>query len=159
IACATTLEANVRELRMIAEHSPRYNRRAKFPERMPWLRLIDEAHPRLAIVTAIHEHSQAEAYIGPFPSRQAARAALEALHASLPNRQSTHRLPVVANADARACQHLNMGRCVAPCTAGADDAGLKIREQYGVDVRAGRHAMTRDPSPVVEHFENKMAAL
>lgn len=159
IACATTLEANVRELRMIAEHSPRYNRRAKFPERMPWIRLIDEAHPRLAIVTAIREHSSSEAYIGPFPSRKAARAALEALHASLSVRQCTTRLPVVAKMNARACPLLDMGRCVAPCTAGGDDAGQNIREQYRTDVHAVRHAMTCDPSPVVEHFENRMAAL
>ena len=33
IECATSLEAEVRELRLIAEHKPRYNRRSKFPER------------------------------------------------------------------------------------------------------------------------------
>src|SRR5437588_813108 len=32
IPCAHPLEAQVRELRLIAAHKPRYNRRSKFPE-------------------------------------------------------------------------------------------------------------------------------
>ena len=35
IECGTSLEAEIRELRLIAEHKPRYNRRSKFPERQP----------------------------------------------------------------------------------------------------------------------------
>ena len=50
IACAHALEAQVRELRLIAAHKPRYNRRSKFPERAVWLKLTDEAFPRLSIV-------------------------------------------------------------------------------------------------------------
>ena len=42
VVCATPLEAQVRELRLIAQHSPRYNRRSRFPERMPWVRLTHE---------------------------------------------------------------------------------------------------------------------
>jgi DNA polymerase III subunit epsilon len=50
IVCAHPLEAQVRELRLIAAHKPRYNRRSKFPERSVWLKLTDEAFPRLSIV-------------------------------------------------------------------------------------------------------------
>lgn len=53
VPCATRLEAQVRELRLITQHSPRYNRRSRFPERMPWVRLTDEPHPRLSIVTQV----------------------------------------------------------------------------------------------------------
>ena len=48
IVCATTLEAEVRELRLIAEHKPRYNRRSKSPERAVWVKLTVEAFPRLS---------------------------------------------------------------------------------------------------------------
>ena len=54
IVCATPLEAEVRELRLIAEHKPRYNRRSKFPERVTWVKLTVEAWPRLS-------HGQASA--------------------------------------------------------------------------------------------------
>ena len=50
IVCAHALEAQVRELRLIAAHKPRYNRRSKFPERSVWLKLTVEAFPRLSIV-------------------------------------------------------------------------------------------------------------
>jgi len=42
IACATRLEAQARELRLIAAHKPRYNRRSKFPEKM----VLAQAHRR-----------------------------------------------------------------------------------------------------------------
>ena len=39
IVCQTDLEARVRELRLIAEHQPRYNRRDRTPQRAVWLAL------------------------------------------------------------------------------------------------------------------------
>ena len=38
VVCQTSLEAQVRELRLIAAHKPRYNRRSKFPEKSVWLK-------------------------------------------------------------------------------------------------------------------------
>ncbi|WP_051988102.1 DEDD exonuclease domain-containing protein [Janibacter hoylei] len=45
IVCATTLEAQVRELRLIARHRPRYNTRSRRPDKVWWLKLTDEAFP------------------------------------------------------------------------------------------------------------------
>ncbi len=53
VPCATTLEAEVRELRLIAEHKPRYNRRSRFPERSTWVKLTVEPFPRLSIVRSV----------------------------------------------------------------------------------------------------------
>src|SRR5690606_27093457 len=39
VVCATALEAQVRELRLIDAHRPPYNRRSKFPERQSWIKL------------------------------------------------------------------------------------------------------------------------
>ncbi len=50
LPCAHDLEAAVRELRLIAQHKPRYNRRSRFPERLLWVRLTDDAFPRLSVV-------------------------------------------------------------------------------------------------------------
>ena len=52
IVCATALEARVRELRLIAEHQPRYNQRSRRPDAQTWLKLTDEPAPRLAVVRA-----------------------------------------------------------------------------------------------------------
>ena len=55
IVCASALEAEVRELRLIAAHKPRYNRRSRHPERAVWLKLTAEVFPRLSIVRDVRD--------------------------------------------------------------------------------------------------------
>ncbi|MBX9243660.1 DEDD exonuclease domain-containing protein [Actinotalea ferrariae] len=158
IVCGTVLEARVRELRLIAEHSPRYNRRSRFPERMPWVRLTVEPYPRLSVVRDVRAEGgprpgEAEAHIGPFPSRSAAQQAVDALHAAFPVRQCAARLPRVPAAGASPCALAGMGRCGAPCTGGQDEAA------YADVVAAVRHAMLVDPAPVVRVHAARIAAL
>ena len=68
IECAHPLEAGVRELRLLAAHSPPYNRRSKFPRRWWWIVLTDEAFPRLSVV----REPRCEQAVGPFRSRACA---------------------------------------------------------------------------------------
>lgn len=151
VVCATPLEASVRELRLIAEHAPRYNRRSKFPERMSWVRLTDEPYPRLSVVRDVRPGA---AHIGPFASRRQALAAVEAVHDALPLRQCSARLPRLAPAGASACALAGMGRCSAPCTAReAPDAG------YAAVAAAARDVLDGDPSPVVDALTARIAAL
>ena len=91
VVCATPLEARVRELRLIAEHAPRYNRRSRFPERAPWVKLTDEPFPRLSVVRQVRDDGAA--YLGPFGTAAAAELAMAALHEAFPLRQCTRRLP------------------------------------------------------------------
>jgi len=63
IECGTPLEAEVRELRLIAEHKPRYNRRSKFPERQHWLKVTVEPFPRLSLVKQVRDDDAG--YLGP----------------------------------------------------------------------------------------------
>ena len=53
--CATPLEARIRELRLIAKHKPRYNRRSRHPEKVHWLKLTAEPWPRLSLVRKVAE--------------------------------------------------------------------------------------------------------
>ena len=119
VVCATTLEAEVRELRLIAEHKPRYNRRSRHPEKALWVKLTVEPFPRLSIVRRVAEDGAR--YVGPFGSRQAAEAAVAAVHEVLPLRQCTERLSPARPRPA--CALAEMGRCGAPCTGaqGVDD--------------------------------------
>src|SRR5699024_5433283 len=50
LPCAHALEAEVREIRLIGELAPPYNRRSKNPERNSWIVLSDELFPRLSVV-------------------------------------------------------------------------------------------------------------
>ncbi len=112
IVCQTTLEAQVQELRLIAEHKPRYNRRSARPELAMWVKLTAEAFPRLSVVRDVREDGAR--YAGPFGSRSAAEAAVAAIHEVLPLRQCTTRLS--KRPSGSGCILGDLGRCGAPCT-------------------------------------------
>ena len=75
IECATDLEAQVRELRMIAARSPRYNRRSRNQHRLWWLKLTSGSFPRLV---ATRTPSPGDLFWGPFPGLAAARESARA---------------------------------------------------------------------------------
>jgi DNA polymerase-3 subunit epsilon len=149
IECSTALEAEVRELRLIAEHKPRYNRRSRFPERALWVRLTEEPFPRLSVVRRVRPG--AGVFLGPFPDRRAADAAVAAVHESLPLRQCTTRLsPRVPGS---ACALADMGRCGAPCT-GAQSVG-----EYAAIAAVFRAAVEGDPRPLVAPLLDRVERL
>ena len=94
IVCQTSLEAQVRELRLIDEHKPRFNRRSKDGRKVIWVKLTQERFPRLSIVKQVRDDGAH--YIGPFRSRATAQAAIDAVHEVVPLRQCTGRLTGVA---------------------------------------------------------------
>lgn len=118
IVCATRLEAQVRELRLIAELAPPYNRRSKRPHRCPWLKLTVEAFPRLSIVREVRDDGAV--YAGPFATREAATAAMDALHDVLPLRRCTVRLSPVRRRPP--CALAELERCGAPCDGRQSEA-------------------------------------
>lgn len=149
IECATALEAEVRELRLIAEHKPAYNRRSKFPEKVTFLKLTREPWPRLSLVKRVLDDDAD--YLGPFSSRSAAESCLAALHEVFPIRQCTDRFGKQPSRSA--CVLAEMGRCLSPCD-GTTDA-----DTYAAVVRQLRDALLRVPDDVVEMVNAKMADL
>ena len=112
----------MRELRLIAAHKPRYNRRSKFPERAVWLKLTVEAFPRLSIVP--RPRPDGSAYLGPLRPQRQAEAVRDAIHDAVPLRQCTDRLSL-RRAVRAACALAGIGRCWAPCEGGTSG------ERYG----------------------------
>ncbi|MBU4216036.1 MAG: DEDD exonuclease domain-containing protein [Actinobacteria bacterium] len=150
VVCATPLEARVRELRLIAEHAPRYNRRSRAPEAMPWVRITTEPYPRLSVVRQV---SPGATHIGPLSSAGAARLATEAVHEAFEIRRCTRRLPLVPAAGARACVLAELGRCPAPCLHGDPDGA------YARVVDRVRDALVGDPAPVVHAHAQRLTEL
>ena len=153
VVCATALEAEVRELRLIAEHRPRYNRRSKFPEKVTWVKLSVEAFPRLSLVRRVLDDGAV--YLGPFGSARTAEMAVAAVHEVLPLRQCSRRLSV--RTPSPACVLAELGRCGAPCLGAA--AGGESVEGYGRHVAAFRAAVQADPGTLVEALTDRIAAL
>jgi DNA polymerase-3 subunit epsilon len=150
IRCAHALEAEVRELRLIAAHKPPYNRRSKFPERVVWLKLTAEAYPRLSVVRQLG--ADGAAYLGPFASRRAAELAAAGLYDALQIRQCTHKLST--HTPTPACVLAELGRCAAPCEHRV------TLEAYDESAAAPfRTATTGDPGPVVQRLLARIEVL
>ncbi|RLV49141.1 DEDD exnuclease domain-containing protein [Nocardioides mangrovicus] len=115
VECATVLEAEVRELRLIAAHKPGYNRRSRFPEKVHWIKLTDEPWPRLSLVRQVLDDDAD--YLGPFGSRKAADRCLAALHETFPVRQCSGRL--ARHAQRSPCVLAELHRCLSPCDGSA----------------------------------------
>lgn len=147
IVCATDLEARVRELRLIAEHRPPYNRRSRHPERQVWLALTREPHPRLVTVSAVRDTHLA--CVGPFTSRSAATLAAEALQDALPLRTCTDRLPRGPKRDA-GCVRAQLGQCAAPCARSGDSS------EYADVAERARAAMDGDSRAIIAALDVRM---
>jgi DNA polymerase-3 subunit epsilon len=143
------LEAEVRELRLIAEHKPRYNRKSRFPERAWWIKLTSEPFPRLAMVRRVAEDGAT--YLGPFGSTRAAQSAMAAVHEAVPLRQCSQR--ITPSRPTSACVLAGMGRCGAPCDGG------QTREQYAEVAASARALLTADPRPVLDAAQRRMVSL
>jgi DNA polymerase III subunit epsilon len=149
IECATPLEAEVRELRLIAEHKPKYNRRSRFPERVHWVKVTVEPWPRLSMVRQVLDDG-AE-YLGPFGSKKVAERAVAALHETFPVRQCGGRM---AKQPAQSpCALGEMGRCLSPCD------GSVASDVYDGVVTDLRDALVRAPDPVVAALTSRMVTL
>ncbi len=147
IVCATPLEASVRELRLIAEHKPRYNRRSRHPEKAVWVKLTDEAFPRLSVVRSV-KHDRAH-YAGPFASRRTAEAAISAVHEVVPLRQCTTRLSARSVADS-ACMLFDLGRCGGPCV------GAQTPDDYADVVARARAALGGSSREIVTALRERL---
>ncbi|WP_036553790.1 DEDD exonuclease domain-containing protein [Nocardioides insulae] len=149
VECATVLEAQVRELRLIAQHKPPYNRRSRFPERQHFVKLTREPWPRLSLVRQVLD-DEAD-YLGPFRSRQAAQACIDALHQVFPVRQCSDRL--ARRPDKSPCVLAEMGRCLSPCDGSTDET------TYAAMVARLRQALVERPDAVVDSLHDAMARL
>lgn len=149
IECRTPLEAEVLELRLIAAHRPRYNRRSKFPDRQVWLKLTVEPFPRLSIVR--HVADDQATYLGPLPKKALAEQVALVIHDAFGLRRCTQRLSP-AKPISR-CAAGEMGRCVSPCD------GTSSLDAYAAVVDAVRAAFTTDIRPIVAAHRQRLTTL
>lgn len=147
VVCQTPLEAQVRELRLIDEHQPRFNRRSKNNRKACWVKLTRERFPRLSLVRQVRDDGAR--YIGPFRSRVSAQAAIDAVHEVIPLRQCTQRL----SGNESSCPLADLGRCGAPCT------GAQSESEYAVVAQRASALFTGDARPGAELLRARLEAL
>jgi len=149
--CATVFEAEIRELRLIAELQPRFNRRGKKPLRPSYVKLTNERFPRL---TVTRTPAASDVTLGPFHSSAAAQLVCEAIETVVPLRRCTtkvgRRAELVASAPCVAAQ---LGVALCPCR-NPDDAA-----RYDTAADVVRTGLTTDPSLVCEPLLARMYRL
>ena len=111
VECAHAVEAEVRELRLIAAHRPAYNRRSKNPRNAWWLVLTDEAVP-----AALGGPAAGDGALGPFRTQAAASLAADMLAERAGLRTCTQRISL-PHRPGKPCVLAELGRCGAPVPA------------------------------------------
>jgi DNA polymerase-3 subunit epsilon len=134
------IEAAVLEIREIHSLKPHYNRRSKPPKSLHWIRLTDEKFPRLQLVRLA---GCGLLDVGPFRTRWAAEQVMFALWDGSRIRRCT--------TTGDGCSHADLGQSVCPCSDEDDGAS------YGEIVSELRHAIDRDPAPLISGLARKMA--
>ena len=125
LPCAHALEAEVREIRLIGQLAPPYNRRSKNPERNSWIVLSDELFPRLSVVRSDSAIERAPAPpLGPFRSRKSAQTVKDLLDTLYPVKRCTTTVTARSLAAHRPCVSAQVGQCGGPC------AGLTDADEY-----------------------------
>ncbi|RCW44055.1 DNA polymerase-3 subunit epsilon [Halopolyspora algeriensis] len=147
IECSHPLEAEVRELRLLGAHQPRYNRRSRFPQRAWWVVLTDEPFPRLSMVRTPRREA-----LGPFRSRRNATKAVEILQSATSLRRCTERIPA-RNRRGRPCAVYELGHCGAPC------AGYQDVEEYAPQVSSVRDLVAGRDDALLRRLHTELVRL
>jgi DNA polymerase-3 subunit epsilon len=145
--CVNTLEAEVTELRLIHAHRPRFNQRSRPPRRELFVKVTDEAFPRLS-----QAHSASGSglwWLGPFRSKQAADVVIEALWGATTIRRCTGR----AGSRAGQCAPAQLGVATCPCDGGVD------KDDYHQMIEGIISLASRIPARLLEPLELKMRRL
>ena len=115
IVCGTEIEALTLENVLIKKHSPKYNIKLKDAKSYPYIKVTDEAYPRI-FVTRERKSDKAR-YFGPYQSASFAHMALETVVKIFGLYTCRRSFPKDIGRE-RPCIYRDMGRCVAPCAGG-----------------------------------------
>jgi DNA polymerase-3 subunit epsilon len=148
--CVNGLDAAVREVRLIHEHEPRYNRQAKTWPRYCWVKLtLDERFPRLAVARVARPDGGI--YLGPLSSQRQAQRVIEAIHTVTPLRRCT--LRVGATTSRPMCTAAQLGVAACPCS------GATSADDYQAAVDHVVVALSAEPHRLLDPLGAKIDAL
>ncbi len=156
--CANTLEAEVRELRLIQDHQPRFNRHGRRKLRPCYVKLTtNERFPRLTITSTLASSASRGSsgiVLGPLANRKEAQAVIEAIQTAVPIRRCATRISrrgfVPKDAPCTAAQ---LGVAMCPCSGAIDETA------YATVVDTVARAITGQPELVLSPLQERMERL
>nr|WP_273545596.1 excinuclease ABC subunit UvrC [Paenibacillus caui] len=106
IVTGSNKEALILECNLIKAHHPRFNVLLKDDKTFPYIKITNEAHPRLEVTRRIVKDKAK--YFGPYPNAYAAQQTKKLLDRMYPLRKCNVMPKEV-------CLYYHMGQCMAPC--------------------------------------------
>ncbi len=106
IVTDSPVEALILECNLIKQHDPKYNILLKDDKTYPYIKLTNEANPRLEVVRKVAKDGAR--YFGPYPNSSAAQETARLLNKIFPLRKCSQ-------LRTRPCLYFHLGQCLAPC--------------------------------------------
>lgn len=153
VPCHDAFEAAVREVRLIQQLTPRFNRQLKAWRSYSYLKLTDERFPRFTVVRLAK--ADGALYLGPFSSAGAAHVVREAIETVVPLRRCATRLGRSFSAEPAAfgapCVPAQLGVATCPCR------GQIGQDEYQSLVDRVRRGLGHEPELLLEPLAERMA--
>ncbi|MFG0215761.1 excinuclease ABC subunit UvrC [Brevibacillus porteri] len=106
IVVSSAMEALILECNLIKEHDPRYNVMLRDDKTYPYIKITNEAQPRLEITRKVLKDKAK--YFGPYPNAGDASEVKKLLDRLYPLRKCR-------NMPKQVCLYYHLGQCLAPC--------------------------------------------
>ena len=145
--CDTEIEALTLENTLIKQYSPKYNIRLKDAKSYPYIKITDEAYPRL-VMTRKREKDKAK-YFGPYSGVSTVFSVLDTLRTVLSLPTCNRRFPRDIGKE-RPCLYYQMGRCCGPCT------GKVSEEEYTATISMAADILRGNTGEVKRRLTEKM---
>ena len=145
IVTATEQEALILEATQIKTHKPRYNIHLKDDKKYPYIRITDEAFPRIfATRDVIRDGSR---YLGPFSNVRAMYTTLDMMQKIFPVRSCAYKLP---SDKVKVCLDYHIRRCEGPCE------GLVDASRYRDSINAAMRFLQGKNSDILKDLQQRM---
>ncbi len=150
VVCANEVEALILEATLIKRHHPWYNVRMADDKAYPYLKLTNEAYPKIEMTRKVARDGAK--YFGPYPYHEpklvgrTIRLIRRLFKLRTCNLEITHDLP-------RPCLDYYIGQCTAPCVAWGATA-----DQYAEQVRQAAAFLEGKQESLVRDLRTQMEA-
>ncbi len=145
IVTETEGEALILEASQIKAHHPRYNINLKDDKKYPFIRITDEAYPRIFWTRDLVRDGSR--YLGPYSNARHMRTMLDVMHKVFPVRSCRYDLP---DPKVKLCMEYQIRRCEGPCE------DLVSREQYRTTVSQATRFLRGDKTSVIRELKARM---
>ena len=138
--CDTEIEALTLENTLIKKHAPKYNVKLKDAKSYPYIKITDEAYPR--IIMTRKRDSDRGRYFGPYSGTSTVYSVIDTLRRTLNLPTCSRQFPRDIGKE-RPCIYYQMKRCCAPCTGNVSPEEYSYHISLAADILKGNTASAK----------------